>query len=222
MTAAIQTASHPLANDVGDSYWLPFTADAAVPVEPDDVRRGGRHALRCRGRPAGSRRHGRPLVRQCRPRPAAYRGSDPRGGRTPRFRVLVQDEPSRRVRPRGSPRDCRPGGARPRVLHQFRLGSGRHRAEDRARLPPRPRRCRRTKLIGRAKGYHGMGFGGLSVGGIGRHKRDFGPLLPDVAHLALPYDRSMAFSHGPAATGPATRTSSKRCCRSTIRRQSRR
>ncbi|GJD52539.1 Beta-alanine--pyruvate aminotransferase [Methylobacterium crusticola] len=58
-------------------------------------------------------------------------------------------------------------------------------------------RSARTKLIGRAKGYHGMGFGGLSVAGIGRHKQDFGPLLPDVAHLPLPYDReTMAFSRG--------------------------
>lgn len=52
---------------------------------------------------------------------------------------------------------------------------------------------RRIKFIGRAKGYHGMGWGGLSVSGIGRHKRDFGPLLGDVAHLPLPYDASRAF-----------------------------
>jgi beta-alanine--pyruvate transaminase len=60
---------------------------------------------------------------------------------------------------------------------------------------------RRTKLFGRAKGYHGMGFGGLSVAGIGRHKRDFGPLLPDTAHLPLPYDSRARFSHGLAQTG---------------------
>jgi beta-alanine--pyruvate transaminase len=56
--------------------------------------------------------------------------------------------------------------------------------------------ARRTKLIGREKGYHGMNFGGLSVSGIGRQKRDFGPLLSDVAHLPLPYDASMRFSEG--------------------------
>lgn len=55
---------------------------------------------------------------------------------------------------------------------------------------------RRTKFIGRAKGYHGMGFGGLSVSGIGRQKRDFGPLLGEVSHLPLPYDASMRFSAG--------------------------
>jgi len=61
--------------------------------------------------------------------------------------------------------------------------------------------CRRTKLIGRAKGYHGMGFGGLSVSGIGRQKRDFGPLLGDVAHLPLPYDASLRFSQGQPEQG---------------------
>lgn len=60
---------------------------------------------------------------------------------------------------------------------------------------------RRTKLIGRAKGYHGMGFGGLSVSGIGRQKRDFGPLLGDVAHLPLPYDASLRFSAGQPQQG---------------------
>jgi beta-alanine--pyruvate transaminase len=56
--------------------------------------------------------------------------------------------------------------------------------------------ARRTRLVGRAKGYHGMGWGGLSVSGIARHKRDFGPLLPDTAHLPLPYDTDCRFSRG--------------------------
>lgn len=61
--------------------------------------------------------------------------------------------------------------------------------------------ARRTMLIGRAKGYHGMGFGGLSVAGIARHKRDFGPLLPGTAHLPLPYDGRARFSRGLPQTG---------------------
>jgi beta-alanine--pyruvate transaminase len=61
--------------------------------------------------------------------------------------------------------------------------------------------ARRTKLVGRAKGYHGMGWGGLSVSGIARHKRDFGPLLPDTAHLPLPYDASSRYSRGLPAEG---------------------
>ncbi len=61
--------------------------------------------------------------------------------------------------------------------------------------------ARRTKLVGRAKGYHGMGWGGLSVSGIARHKRDFGPLLPDTAHLPLPYDADSRFSRGQPKNG---------------------
>ncbi|HWJ94752.1 MAG TPA: aminotransferase class III-fold pyridoxal phosphate-dependent enzyme, partial [Telluria sp.] len=41
----------------------------------------------------------------------------------------------------------------------------------------------RTRLIGRERGYHGVGFGGLSVGGIGPNRKTFGPLLPGVDHL---------------------------------------
>src|SRR5882762_328155 len=55
----------------------------------------------------------------------------------------------------------------------------------------------RIRFIGRAKAYHGMGWGGLSVSGLGRHRRDFGPLLPEVDHLAHTHDpEHAAFSHG--------------------------
>jgi beta-alanine--pyruvate transaminase len=55
----------------------------------------------------------------------------------------------------------------------------------------------RLRLIGRAKGYHGMGFGGLSVAGIARHRRDFGPLLGEVDHLPHTHNlEKNAFSHG--------------------------
>ncbi len=41
----------------------------------------------------------------------------------------------------------------------------------------------RTRLIGRARGYHGVGFGGISVGGIVNNRQHFGALLPGVDHL---------------------------------------
>ncbi len=41
----------------------------------------------------------------------------------------------------------------------------------------------RTRLIGREKGYHGVGFGGISVGGLPNNRKAFGPLLPGVDHL---------------------------------------
>ena len=41
----------------------------------------------------------------------------------------------------------------------------------------------RTRLIGREKGYHGCGFGGISVGGISPNRKMFGAMLPGVDHL---------------------------------------
>jgi beta-alanine--pyruvate transaminase len=50
----------------------------------------------------------------------------------------------------------------------------------------------RTRLIGRERGYHGVGFGGISVGGIGANRKTFGPMLPGVDHLrhTLDLDRN--------------------------------
>jgi beta-alanine--pyruvate transaminase len=46
----------------------------------------------------------------------------------------------------------------------------------------------RTRLIGRERGYHGVGFGGTSVGGIGPNRKNFGPLLAGVDHLPHTHD----------------------------------
>ena len=56
----------------------------------------------------------------------------------------------------------------------------------------------RTKLIGREKGYHGVGFGGISVGGIAPNRRQFSAsLLPGVDHLPHTHDLERnAFSRG--------------------------
>ncbi len=60
----------------------------------------------------------------------------------------------------------------------------------------------RFRFIGRAKAYHGMGWGGLSVGGISRHRRDFGPLLPGVDHMRHTYDPAIsAYSVGQPEAG---------------------
>ncbi len=55
----------------------------------------------------------------------------------------------------------------------------------------------RTKFIGREKGYHGVNFGGVSVGGITPNRKSFGPLLPGVDHLPHTWNpEHMAFSKG--------------------------
>jgi beta-alanine--pyruvate transaminase len=55
----------------------------------------------------------------------------------------------------------------------------------------------RQRLIGRERGYHGVGFGGISVGGIVSNRKFFGGLLTGVDHLPHTYDRArQAFSRG--------------------------
>ncbi|HWS76484.1 MAG TPA: aspartate aminotransferase family protein [Quisquiliibacterium sp.] len=55
----------------------------------------------------------------------------------------------------------------------------------------------RTRLIGRERGYHGVGFGGISVGGIVGNRKMFGPLLPGVDHLPQTWNLAeQAFSRG--------------------------
>jgi beta-alanine--pyruvate transaminase len=55
----------------------------------------------------------------------------------------------------------------------------------------------RTRLIGRERAYHGVGFGGISVGGIGANRTPYGPLLPGVDHLPHTHDPERnAFSRG--------------------------
>src|SRR5437016_6480111 len=55
----------------------------------------------------------------------------------------------------------------------------------------------RTRLIGRERGYHGVGFGGISVGGIVNNRKFFGTLLAGVDHLPATYSREhQAFSKG--------------------------
>jgi beta-alanine--pyruvate transaminase len=55
----------------------------------------------------------------------------------------------------------------------------------------------KTRLIGRERGYHGVGFGGISVGGMVNNRKFFGSLLTGVDHLPSTYDREkQAFSKG--------------------------
>jgi beta-alanine--pyruvate transaminase len=55
----------------------------------------------------------------------------------------------------------------------------------------------RTKFIGREKGYHGVNFGGVSVGGLTPNRKSFGPLLPGIDHMPHTWDvEHMAFSKG--------------------------
>jgi beta-alanine--pyruvate transaminase len=60
----------------------------------------------------------------------------------------------------------------------------------------------RTRFIGRERGYHGVGFGGISVGGISGNRKFFGPMLAGVDHLPHTHlPERNAFSRGEPAHG---------------------
>ncbi len=55
----------------------------------------------------------------------------------------------------------------------------------------------RTRLIGRERGYHGVGIGGTAVGGISNNRKQFGNLLAGIDHLPHTHNLAeMAFSRG--------------------------
>jgi beta-alanine--pyruvate transaminase len=61
----------------------------------------------------------------------------------------------------------------------------------------------RTRLIGRVNGYHGVGFGGISVGGMVNNRKWFGSLLGGVDHLPLPYNAELSrYTRGQANVDP--------------------
>jgi beta-alanine--pyruvate transaminase len=62
----------------------------------------------------------------------------------------------------------------------------------------------KTLLIGREKGYHGVNFGGISVGGIVGNRKVYGPAVPadHIAHTQLALtDKTKAFTRGQPQTG---------------------
>lgn len=62
---------------------------------------------------------------------------------------------------------------------------------------------RRVRFIGRQRGYHGVGFGGIAVGGIESNRKQFsGQLLPAIDHLPHTHDvASNAYTRGQPANG---------------------
>jgi beta-alanine--pyruvate transaminase len=58
----------------------------------------------------------------------------------------------------------------------------------------------RTRFIGRERAYHGVGFGGISVGGLVNNRRSFA-LLPGVDHMRHTYDPAQHFTRGQPERG---------------------
>ncbi len=90
--------------------------------------------------------------------------------------------------------------------HVFFTNSGSEAVETALKIALAYHRARgestRTRLIGRERGYHGVNFGGNSVGGVGPNRKAFGLGLPGVDHLPHTHNlEKNAFSRGQPAWG---------------------
>src|SRR5881392_809280 len=73
--------------------------------------------------------------------------------------------------------------------------------------------AQRFRLIGRERGYHGVNFGGISVGGLSHNRKTFGPGVAGVDHLRHTHDVARnAFSRGLPAHGAELADDLERLC----------
>ncbi|HXV40161.1 MAG TPA: aspartate aminotransferase family protein [Steroidobacteraceae bacterium] len=94
----------------------------------------------------------------------------------------------------------------PGIDHVFFTNSGSESVDTALKIALAYHRVRgdgaRTRLIGRERGYHGVGFGGISVGGMVNNRKYFGALLPGVDHIRHTHDPARnLFSRGLPAHG---------------------
>ncbi|PZU90021.1 MAG: aspartate aminotransferase family protein [Shinella sp.] len=92
-----------------------------------------------------------------------------------------------------------PGGAAAQLDRVFFTGSGSESVDTALKIAIAYQRAigqgTRTRIIGREKGYHGVGFGGISVGGLVNNRRMFPQIPTDHMRHTLDLERN-AFSKG--------------------------
>ena len=180
-----------------DAFWMPFTANAQFKAHPRlltaaegmyyrsvDGRRilDGTAGLWCCN--AG---HARPRIVEAIAQQAAtldYAPTFQMGSPLP----FVLAERLKAIAPAG-------------LEHVFFTNSGSESVDTAMKIALAYHRLRgegqRTRFIGREKAYHGVGFGGISIGGLPNNRKWFGPLLAGTDHLRHTLDIGRnAFSRG--------------------------
>lgn len=195
MTAAIRSNAPSL-----DPYWMPFTANRQFKAAPRLLAAaegmyytredGGRILDGTAGLWCVNAGHARPEITEAVARQLAKLDF------APSFQMghPVAFEFAERLAAMA------PGGASGRLDRVFFTGSGSESVDTALKIALAYQRAigqgTRTRLIGRERGYHGVGFGGVSVGGILNNRRVF-PQLPGSDHLRHTHDLSRnAFSKG--------------------------
>jgi len=196
-----------------EAYWMPFTANRQFKAEPRlFVSAEGMHYKTHDGRDvldaiAGlwccNAGHGRPKIVEAIQNQVAELDYSPafQMGHPKAFELA-----NRLV-------ELMPG----ELDHVFFTNSGSESVETALKIAlayHRPRGAgHRTRLIGREKGYHGVNFGGTSVGGVVANRKMFGNLLAGVDHLRHTHDvPGNAYARGLPPNGAERADDLERLC----------
>ncbi|HEX7638200.1 MAG TPA: aspartate aminotransferase family protein [Burkholderiaceae bacterium] len=180
-----------------DAYWMPFTANRQFKKAPRLFTRAeGMHFWTDDGRQvldgiAGlwcvNAGHGRPRITQAIQAQAAEMDFCP---------------PFQMAHPKAFELADRLAAITPAGMNRvFFTNSGSESVETALKMAIAYHRVRgegqRTRLIGRERGYHGVNFGGISVGGMVANRKMFGTMLGGVDHIRHTHDAARnAFSVG--------------------------
>jgi beta-alanine--pyruvate transaminase len=180
-----------------EAYWMPFTPNRRFKADPRFVERAeGMHYFTPDGRKvldatsglwcvnAG---HNRPRIVEAIQRQAAELG----------YATTFNMGHPKAFEFAGRLAALMPGD----LDHVFFTNSGSEAVDTALKIALAYQRARgkgsKTRLIGRERGYHGVGFGGISVGGIVKNRMYFGSLLAGVDHLPHTHDpKRNAFTRG--------------------------
>ncbi|MFN3520715.1 MAG: aspartate aminotransferase family protein [Phenylobacterium sp.] len=186
----------PAANSL-DAYWMPFTPNRRFKADPRFVERAeGMHYFTPDGRRILDATSGLWCVNA--------------GHNRPRIVEAIQKQAAEMGyattfnmgHPKAFEFANRLAALAPGDLnHVFFTNSGSEAVDTALKIAVAYQRSRgkgtKTRLIGRERGYHGVGFGGISVGGIVKNRMYFGSLLTGVDHLPHTHDLARnAFSRG--------------------------
>ena len=201
-TAAVRPAVPAPAPAAMGAYWMPFTANRQFKQAPRLLAKAGgmyywtpegRQILDgCSGLWCVNAGHGRPKIAQAIAAQAAEMDFAPSFNMAhPKAFELA--ERLVQIAPAG-------------LNKVFYTNSGSESVDTALKIAIAYQRARgegsRTRLIGRERGYHGVNFGGISVGGIVSNRKMFGTLLSGVDHIRHTHDPVRnAFSLGQPAAG---------------------
>jgi beta-alanine--pyruvate transaminase len=196
---AVETAGSPLPMD---AHWMPFTANRAFKKAPRLLAKAaGMHYWDHTGRQVFDAVAGLWCVNA--------------GHTRPRIVKAIQDQaaemdfapPFQMGHPKAFELADRIAAIAPEGMNKvFFCNSGSEAVDTALKMALAWHRVRgegsRTRLIGRERGYHGVGFGGISVGGMVANRKMFGSMLGGVDHLRHTHDPARnAFSVGLPAHG---------------------